>query len=183
MDGMEREICTFFSITTMTQILTLFIYLFFHLSFHPYCSFPSLFSLDSLPVPPFCLIPSTPLLFLLRKGQTSHECQQSMTYQVVEGLSFYLCVKARWDNIVRGIGSQTPIHTLGSGPDPTARSPTKRRCYTAVTDMQRAYVSPKQASLLLLQSLWAPMSPDQLLLWDPLCWPWPLWFMTPKDLY
>lgn len=66
-------------------------------------------SLLSPTQPSFTLSESTPLLFLFKKGQASHEYQQNRAYQIVEKLSNSPFVNAGQGDPVWGVGSQKSV--------------------------------------------------------------------------
>lgn len=94
---------------------------------------PSSSSLPHLPPLP----PSTPLPFLFRKGQTSHEYQPNMAYQVAVRLSSFLCFTAGKGDPIWGMGSQSLAKESEVIPAPTVRNPI-RPSYTAIMHLQRA---------------------------------------------
>ena len=114
--------------------LSFFLFLKFYLinifSFilHTNHSFLPLLSCPGLPSTSF---PSTPF----RKGQVSHGLEQSMAHQVEAASGTSPIIKVREGNPVWGLSSQQPAQVPGTGPSPTARSPTNR--YTTVTHMQK----------------------------------------------
>jgi hypothetical protein len=68
-------------------------------------------------------------------------------------------MKAGWGSPGGGKGSQKSAKESETASAPTVRSPTRTTFYTTVTYVQRTFVSSAQASWLLAQSLWAPVSP------------------------
>lgn len=59
---------------------------------------------------------SAPTLFLFRKEQAFYGHQQSLGYQVEEGLRSFLCIKAGQGNPIGGMGFQKIEKELDQGP-------------------------------------------------------------------
>lgn len=131
-----------------------YINLFVYFTSHPQLLLPSLLY-SSVPISQSAF-PS----FLFRKGQVSHEYQQTITNGtlVIVRLSTSPCLKAGQDDPVWRIRSQTSLKESEIATVSLLEIQKEDKA-TTLSHIQNSWVSPIQASWLLVQSLWDPMSP------------------------
>lgn len=100
----------------------------------------------------------SPLVF--RKGQSSYAYLPNTTYSVAVRQAPPLVLRLKKVAQYEDKGLKSQQKSLSeTAPTPTVGSPTRRQSYTPVASMQRTNVRPTQAGRLLVQSLWAPVSP------------------------
>lgn len=135
------------------------------------------YSASSSPSSPFSL-PNCPLFQIhchsvsLQKRQASQRCQLSNT---ATPKSPYQSRKIKHNRRKR-----VPQTRKSAKDNCTANvwSSTRNPRWTTKTQFHRTYCRSMQASRWLLRSLWAPMSPPELILWAVFSWhPWLIWFL------